>query len=218
MSVQLADTIYRTFTTRTVAGVPFTLAGTPVVSAYENDSTTQITAGITLVVDFDGVTGLNHLTIVCTGANGFETDKDYNMVITTGTVNSVDVAGETVVHFAIERDTIKAITGTKNTLDDLNDFNESTDPVELLDTGGSAGTSASELVDDVLDDAIPEPSGIFAWPASLRNIIGWVGALSRNKMTATATTLLVRNDADSATLGTSTLSDDATTATRGEIS
>lgn len=34
------------------------------------------------------------------------------------------------------------------------DFDESTDPVELLDTGGSAGTSAEELVDDVWDEIL----------------------------------------------------------------
>lgn len=36
---------------------------------------------------------------------------------------------------------------------DLSDFDESTDPVELLDSGGSAGTSAEELVDDTWNEA-----------------------------------------------------------------
>lgn len=218
MGVTLGDTIYRTFTTRTVAGAPFTLAGSPVVSAYENDNTTEITAGITLGVDHDSRTGLNLLTIVATGANGFETNKDYNLVITVGSVNSVSVVGETVVHFGIERDTIKGIAGTKNTFDDLNDFNESTDPVELLDSGGSAGTSAAELVDDVLDDAIPEPTSTFAWPASLRNIAGWIGAMSRNKLQQDATFKTLRNDADSGDISTASVLDDGSEATRGEWS
>lgn len=112
---------------------------------------------------------------------------------------------------------VAGIQGTKNTLDDLNDFNEATDPVELLDSGGTAGTSAAELVTDILDEAIAEPSGIFSWPASLRNIVAWLGVLSRNKMTATSTTLSVRNDADLADLATSALSDNGTTAERGEM-
>jgi len=100
----LSDTIYQMFTTRAFAtGIPTVLAGTPIVSAYENDSVTQITAGITLGVSHDGVVGMNLLTIVATGANGFEAGKDYNLVITTGTVGSVSVVGEVVGTFSIER-------------------------------------------------------------------------------------------------------------------
>jgi len=98
----LGDTIYRRFTTRAFAtGVPTTLAGTPVVSAYEDDSTTQITAGITLGVDHDSVSGLNLLTIVATGGNGFENGKDYDIVITTGTVGGTSVVGEVVFSFSL---------------------------------------------------------------------------------------------------------------------
>ena len=104
MDIVLADTRYILFTTRAFAtGVPTVLAGTPVVSAYENDSITQITAGITLGVDHDGVVGLNLLTVVATGANGFEDDKDYSFVITTGTVGGVSVVGEVVGQFSIQR-------------------------------------------------------------------------------------------------------------------
>ena len=72
-------------------------------------------------------------------------------------------------------------------------------------------------VDTILDQPIAE-SSIFAWPGSLRKVISWLGVLSRNKMTQTASTQVVRNDADNATLGTSTHSDDGTTHTRGEFS
>jgi lysophospholipase L1-like esterase len=61
------------FTTRQFStGAPFTLAGTPVISAYEDAGTTQITAGITLGVDHDSVTGMNLVTVVASGANGFD--------------------------------------------------------------------------------------------------------------------------------------------------
>jgi hypothetical protein len=40
------------------------------------------------------------------------------------------------------------------TISSRSDFDETTDPVELLDTGGSAGTSADELVDDVWDEIL----------------------------------------------------------------
>jgi len=102
--ITLEDTFYVLFTTRAFAtGIPTVLAGTPVVSAYENDSATQITAGITLGVDHDSVAGLNLLTIVATGANGYEAGKDYSLVITTGTVGGVSVVGEVVGEFSIGR-------------------------------------------------------------------------------------------------------------------
>ena len=98
----VGDTFYMFFTTRAFAtGIPTVLAGTPVVSAYEDNSATQITAGITLGVSHDGVVGLNLLTIVATGGNGFETVKDYSLVITTGTVGGVSVVGEVVGEFSL---------------------------------------------------------------------------------------------------------------------
>jgi hypothetical protein len=89
------------------------------------------------------------------------------------------------------------------------------DGIKATVTSGAAFGDA--LVDSILDRAITETT-IWAWPASLRKVIGWIGALSRNKIIQTATTQTVRNDADDATLGTSTHSDDGTTHTRGEFS
>jgi len=103
MDRNLEQTFYKSFTTRAFAtGIPTTLAGTPVISAYEDASLTQITAGITLGVDHDSVTGLNLITIVATAANGYEAGKDYQLVITTGTVGGVSVVGEVVGEFSIE--------------------------------------------------------------------------------------------------------------------
>ena len=129
---QLTDTIYHKFTTRAFAtGIPTTLAGTPVVSVYENDSVTQITAGITLTADFDSVTGLNHLTIVLTGANGFEANKNYQAVITTGTVGGVSVVGEVVLEFSIERSAALKI--ANNNSIDIATINGNVDAI-LVDT------------------------------------------------------------------------------------
>lgn len=102
--ITLAETIYMPFTTRAFAtGIPTTLAGSPVISAYEDAGLTQITAGITLGVDHDGVAGLHMITLVATGANGFEDNKDYSLVITAGTVGGVSVVGEVVAQFSIQR-------------------------------------------------------------------------------------------------------------------
>jgi len=82
--------------------VPTTLAGSPVVSVYESNSTTQITGGITLTVDFDGVTGLNNVLIDLSADALYVPGKDYHAVITTGTVSSVSVVGRVVGEFSIQ--------------------------------------------------------------------------------------------------------------------
>lgn len=72
-------------------------------------------------------------------------------------------------------------------------------------------------VDDILDEAITEPAGMFAWAsATLRNIIGVVGALARNEINSDSNSVDVRNDADTATLWAYAASDDGTTFTSGE--
>lgn len=102
MEVPLGDTYYFKFTTRAFAtGIPTTLGGTPVLSVYEENNLTQITAGVTLTADYDTVTGLNDVAVVATTGNGYEIGKYYDVVITTGTVGGVSVVGEVVGHFRV---------------------------------------------------------------------------------------------------------------------
>lgn len=101
--IALGSTIDLKFTTRRfTTGVPFTLAGTPSVAAYVGNGTTEITAGITLSVDFDSRTGLNNVNIVATSGNGFAAGTNVDIVITAGTVDSVSVVGEVVGSFSID--------------------------------------------------------------------------------------------------------------------
>ncbi len=100
--ITLENTIYMRFTTRAFAtGIPTTLAGTPVLSIYEENNLTQITTGVSISVDYDSVTGLNQVTIVATSANGYENGKSYDLIITTGTVDGVSVVGEVVGSFTV---------------------------------------------------------------------------------------------------------------------
>lgn len=104
MDYTVGDTIRKCFTTRAFAtGIPTVLAGTPVLSVYEDGSITQITAGVSVTVSLDTVVGLNQLVIVATGGNGFDSGSDYSVVITTGTVGGVSVVGETVYTFSLGR-------------------------------------------------------------------------------------------------------------------
>jgi hypothetical protein len=102
--ITLGDTIDLKFTTTEPdTGAPATLSGTPVVSAYVGNSTTQITAGITLSADFDGVTGLNNVRVVASSGNGYTDASDVALIITTGTVDSVSAVGYKVGEFTIGR-------------------------------------------------------------------------------------------------------------------
>lgn len=101
---KLGSTLYDYFTsTDPDTGAPIVLTGSPVVSAYEDDSDTQITAGITLTASADSVVGLNRLVIVATSGNGYEVGKQYNLVITTGTVDGITAVGYVVSKFSIEK-------------------------------------------------------------------------------------------------------------------
>jgi len=161
----VGDTVHFMFTTRKFStGAPFALAGTPVISAYENEGLTQITAGITLGVDHDGVTGLNLITVVASGANGFEAGKDYHLVITTGTVDSVSVVGEVVGRFTLSRSA--AAVDLANGTDGLGAIKTDTAAI-LVDTGTT------------LDGRIPAALVGGRMDAS-------VGAMAANVMTAAA--------------------------------
>lgn len=88
-------------------------------------------------------------------------------------------------------------------------------------TVAALGTTAKSDVNAEVDTALAtttyaEPGSVPAATASLKDKIGWLFVLARNKITSTSTTQTLRNDADSADVATSTHSDDGTTYTRGE--
>ena len=90
------------FTSRGPTGLPETLADTPVLSVYKANGDAESTAGITLTVDFDTRTGLNHVRIDTSADAFYAVSNDYKVVITAGTVNGVSVVGEVVATFSIE--------------------------------------------------------------------------------------------------------------------
>ena len=149
--ITLGDTFYHIFTTRSFStGIPTTLAGTPVISAYEDSSTTQITAGVSLGVDHDSVTGLNLITVVATSGNGFESGKNYALVITTGTVGGVSVVGETVCNFTIESSA--AAGDLANGTDGLGAIKSDTAAI-LIDTGTTLDGKL-DTIDGIVDDIL----------------------------------------------------------------
>ena len=260
MDYTLGDTLYLMFTTRRFStGAPFTLAGTPVVSAYEDNSLTQITAGITLGVDHDSVTGLNLLTIVATSGNGFEAGKQYNLVITTGTVDSVSAVGEVVGTFSIEAEAaftrLGAPAGASVSADiaaieaqtddigvagagltgipwnaawDAEVQSEVNDALVAYDAATGSDVSAlnnlsaaqvnAEVVDALNVDTYAEPGqGTPAATLSLAAKINYLFKAWRNRSTQTATTYSLYNDDATTVDQKATVSDDGTTADKGEV-
>ena len=68
-----------------------------------------------------------------------------------------------------------------------------------------------------LTAATAEPTSPPSSTASILSKILWLFALGKNKRTQTATTELVCNDADGATIGTASKSDDGTTFIRQRV-
>lgn len=122
----------------------------------------------------------------------------------TGTDGVVIAAGQTVASVS---GAVGSVTG--------NVGGNVTGSVGSLATQAKADVNA-EMVDALAVDTYAEPASVPAATASLKDKLGWVFTLLRNKTTQTATTTTLRNDADSAAIATSTRADDGTTATKGE--
>ena len=174
---RLGETFDFKFTTRQISGAPFTLASSPVISAYPGNSTTQLTAGITLSVDFDSLTGLNNVRVVATSGNGYATATNYALVITTGTVNSVSVVGEVVGHFSIEARSALMPTTAARTLD--------------VSAGGEAGIDWANVGTPGSTVSLSATTVATVTTTATATAVTTVNGLAANVITATA----IQNDA-----------------------
>lgn len=94
--------------TTSVGGVPTTLAGAPSLAVYAGNSTTEITAGLTLSVDFDSKTGSHNIRVVATTGNGFAVATNYTLWLMAGTVAGITIAPRAIATFSIENRNIDA--------------------------------------------------------------------------------------------------------------
>lgn len=148
--IRLGDSIDIKFTTRQISGAPATLSSSPVISAYVGNGTTEITAGITLSVDFDSRTGLNNVRVVASSGNGFATATNVQLVITTGTVNSVSVVGEVIGTFSIEcRSALMPTTATRTLVVDAAGLADA-NAVKIGPTGAGTAQTARDVGASVL--------------------------------------------------------------------
>lgn len=175
------------FTTVNTSGVPTQLAGTPVVSAYPDNSTTQLTAGITLTVDFDTVTGLNHVRVAATGANGYAAGSTYTLVITTGTVSGSSVVGYVIGSFSIEARSALRPTTAGRTLDVTATGEAGIDwaniggPTTTVNLSGTTVKTATDVETDTADIQSRLPAALVSG-----RIDASVGAMAANTLTAAA--------------------------------
>jgi hypothetical protein len=121
-----------------------------------------------------------------------------------------------------------SVTGANNVLVDLSSdafYATGQDYQVIITTGTVAGISVVgyvvaefSIANRSFTAATTEPSSPPAATASIVAKIGWLFALSKNKGTQTSTTKTLRNDGDGADIGTSSISDDGITFTRGKWS
>ena len=79
-------------------------------------------------------------------------------------------------------------------------------------------TISNSGVAKILDTAITQPTVVFTWSvATLRNIVGWLGALGSNCVRQTATVQTLRARDDLSAIATANLTCEATTVHRGSF-
>ena len=183
------DTVDFKFTTRRFStGAPFTLAGTPAISVYKSNSTTQSTSGITLTADFDTVTGLNHVRIDTTSDGTFYANgSQFDAVITTGTVDSVSVVGEVIGRFTLRAQASLYPTTAGRTLDVSAggeaglDWANIGSPTTSVTLSGTTVKTATDVETDTQDLQSRLPAALVSG-----RIDASVGAMASDTLTATA--------------------------------
>jgi hypothetical protein len=181
--------IYGKFTTfRPSTGAAYTLGGTPAISVYKDGSTTQSTTGVTLTADFDSVTGLNHFAID-TSADGtfYAAGSFFDIIITTGTVDSVSVVGAKVGSFTIRKNSALKPTVAGRALDVSSGGEAGVDwanvgsPTTTVNLSGTTVKTATDVETDTADIQSRLPAALVSG-----RIDASVGAMASNTLTAAA--------------------------------
>lgn len=142
----LATTLYTKFTTVNASGVPTTLGNAPTFGFYQDANVTLFTAGVTVTIDFNSTTGLNHLQmIVTTSATGIVAGSAYQLVIATGSVSAVSMKGYVIGEFSVLRTTALRPTTAGATLDVSANGNAGIDWANIDTPGSTVNFSATTL-------------------------------------------------------------------------
>jgi hypothetical protein len=181
--------VYGKFTTfQPSTGAPFTLAGTPALSVYKDNSTTQSTTGVTLTVDFDSVTGFHHYAID-TSADGafYAAGSFFDIVITTGTVDSVSAVGVVVGSFTLRKSSALKPTTAGRTLDVSAggeaglDWANVGSPTTTINFSGTTIKTATDVENDTADIQTRLPAALVSG-----RMDSSTGAMATDVITSTA--------------------------------
>lgn len=138
--------------TRLSAGTPTTL-GIATAVVEKVGTGTNTTTGLALTTDLGGVVGLLQMTVTTTDA-WYATGYDYNVRMTSGTIDGQPIIGAVIGEFGIE--------------------NEKSDAVAIAALPTVAATPASVAALQVSVNALPT---VVATPASIAEIISAISAL-----------------------------------------
>lgn len=174
---------------------------TPVFDVYQGSNDTPILANQSMTKR-GSATGTYRGTFTVSVANGFTVGQWVN-VVTKATVGGIA---------AIIPDVTFRV--------DVTEVTAGVVPASVAGSVGSVvgnvgGTVASVV--DISTTGLTESAVVPAANATPLQKLNFVATMTRNKLTQTATQQLLRNDTDSATIGTSNVSDDGTTAVRGKF-
>lgn len=103
---QILDLKFTTIPPGVVLAGPTSLTGSPAAAVYKSNSVTQSVSGVTLTVNFDGVTGMHHIR-VDTSADGtfYAAGNDFQIVITQGSIGGANAAGYVIGAFSVSNRT-----------------------------------------------------------------------------------------------------------------
>jgi hypothetical protein len=130
-------------------GLPYTLSGTPVLSLYTSATTSCVTTtGVALTANYSSYTGCNSVVVTTTNTAVYKPGLDYDLVLTSGTVNGGSVVGVPVAHFYVP-DEIEYGIGCRGTL-----------TANSRTTDGTLGTVVSGALTNCAAEHILAPDGI----------------------------------------------------------
>lgn len=167
-------------------GAPVTLGGTPAVAVYKDDSDVERDETSGLTVDFDGITGLHHVSINLSADGTFySAGSDFTVVLTSGTVDGLSQAGRILGSFSIEGRAVvedaNAIREVVNKLDDL-----------IEDDGGGEWRYTNKALEEAADV-------VWATLTSTLTLAGSIGKLIVDKLgliTSGSVTVVATIDSD----------------------
>ncbi|MCK9458842.1 MAG: hypothetical protein M0R80_04320 [Proteobacteria bacterium] len=165
------------FPTHKGDGTPTTLAGTPTVTVYKDNTTTKSTSGVTLTVDLDGVAG-SHVVKIDTSADAafYASGHDFVAKLSAGTVDSISVVGYIVGSFSIENRSALRPTVQGRTLDVASsgeaglDFTNRLDTTGILPAAQAGGSGGLAVVGSAMEVATKTGFSLSVTPPTAQNI------------------------------------------------